>query len=175
MLLHGELLLTFWIRPAMDLIGFCAWDSSPHLPVTPAQLMRADMYWLKYIQWLCITSVGLPLGRCGSFIYTNWFMHYVTSCEDQWLCIKVDLVRPASQLDLNLLKLLPSQELITVNQCQQMELKVCKITKTTAACRWCSIKKSIVENEIYNCITFQVTSETLYYDGMAVVGRRCHS
>ena len=30
---------TFWIRPAI-LTAFCAWDSSPHLPVTPAQLMR---------------------------------------------------------------------------------------------------------------------------------------
>ena len=28
---------------ASYLTAFCAWDSSPHLPVTPAQLMRPGM------------------------------------------------------------------------------------------------------------------------------------
>ena len=37
----------------------CMRYSSPHLPVTPAQLMRPSWYWPKHIlcsEWLCITS-----------------------------------------------------------------------------------------------------------------------
>ena len=97
-------------------------------------------------------------------------MHYVTSWRSASDCVK-ELVLSDQLAILIKFKLAPSacpwnRKLITTNQCQQTELKVCIFTKTTAACRWCSIKK-LVENEIYNCITLQVTSENTlsWWDG----------
>ena len=34
---------------ASHLTAFCAWDSSPHLPVTPSQLMRPGIGWLERV------------------------------------------------------------------------------------------------------------------------------
>ena len=40
MVVSGSFYCFFWIRSATWLHTICAWDSSPHLPITPTQQMR---------------------------------------------------------------------------------------------------------------------------------------
>ena len=70
-----ELLPTIWIRPATSLTAFCAWDSSPHLLVTPAQLIES-------IGWntpCAVRDLAKHLGL--SFVFREiWFIDFNVSC-----------------------------------------------------------------------------------------------
>ena len=73
--IQGASTYHIWLRPATSLTAFCAWDSSPHLLVTPAQLIES-------IGWntpCAVRDLAKHLGL--SFVFREiWFIDFNVSC-----------------------------------------------------------------------------------------------
>ena len=52
------------LNKASHFTAFCAWDSSSHLPVTPAQLMRPNIAEMCLAQWTTLHDTCLFKGDC---------------------------------------------------------------------------------------------------------------